>query len=82
MAEGWGGDLLINASGGSVLELRELLSDNGDVVLSGGSSATITVSGTLAYDLSGASQLYYYGDPVVGDTALSGGSVARDMGVP
>jgi hypothetical protein len=81
LSEGWGGDLIIMAAGGSVVNLADLISDSGDVTLSGASSATINVTGMLDYNLSGASQLYYYGEPTLGETALSGGSTAEDMGI-
>ena len=78
--QGYGGDLDINASGASTLRLIDLISDNGIVNLSGASNATINLTGTLSYNLSGASTLDYYGSPAIGSTELSGSSTANDLG--
>lgn len=78
--EGYGGDLDIDASGASILNLADLISDNANVTLSGASEATINITGTLNYYLSGASMLYYYGNPNIGDNELSDASAAEDLG--
>jgi len=61
-------------SGASVLELSNFSVNNADVNLSGVSSATIKLNGRLDANISGASQLYYIGEPTMGDINTSGGS--------
>jgi len=72
--EGYGGDLTINGGGASTLSLGHFISDNADITLSGGARTTVNITGTIDAVLSGGSILYYYGDPIIGDTALSGNS--------
>ena len=72
--EGTGDDLAIDASGGSQLDLEEFPIANADINMSGGSQATINISGTLDADLSGGSRIYYVGTPTLGDTEFSGDS--------
>lgn len=71
---GTGDDLDIAASGASILELGDLPVDDAEVVLSGGSEATIRLDGTLNAEASGGSELYYYGNPTLGNIRRSGGS--------
>jgi len=72
--EGAGDDLIIDASGGSQLDLEDFSIDNATIGLSGGSRATINISGTLDVDLSGGSRVLYVGDPDLGNIDLSGDS--------
>ena len=72
--EGSGDDLLIDASGGSQLDLEDFPIDNAFINMSGGSRATINISGTINVDLSGGSRVEYVGDPDLGDLSLSGDS--------
>ena len=71
---GEAGDLSIDMSSGSQLDFTNFTSQNVNIELSGGSQATINLDGTLDADLSGGSQLYYIGDPILGDIESSGGS--------
>ncbi len=68
----------INVSGGSTLDLEDLPAVDAAVAISGGSDATITVSGTIEGAVSGGSTLYYFGDPTSVDVAVSGGSEIID----
>ena len=68
------GDLAIDASSGSQLDFTDFTVQDANIELSGGSQATINLDGTLDADLSGGSQLYYIGDPTLGDIETSGGS--------
>ena len=72
--EGTADDLNINSSGGSQLDLEGFSADNADINLSGGSSATVNVDGTLDVNLSGGSRVIYVGEPTLGDIDLSGDS--------
>ena len=78
--EGDGEDLDINASGTSTSELDNFIAINADVVLSGASQATINISGILNANLSGASRLYYYGNPTMGNITITGGSTMQNLG--
>lgn len=72
--EGSGNDVSIQASGASRVSLGDFEVTNAAVVLSGASSATLNASGELDADLSGASKLYYVGNPTFGKIETSGGS--------
>ena len=72
--EGMGEDLSIDASGGSQLELEDFPIDDASINMSGGSQATINISGTLDVDLSGGSWVKYVGDPEIGHLEMSGDS--------
>jgi len=76
--EGVGDDLSIDASGGSQLDLEDFPIDDASISLSGGSRATINISGTLDADLSGGSRVLYVGDPDLGDIDLSGDSTVSE----
>ena len=67
-------DLAIEVSSGSQLDFTNFTSQNVSIELSSGSQATINLDGTLDADLSGGSQLYYIGDPTLGDIETSSGS--------
>ena len=68
-------DLTVDGSSGSHLDFTDFIVQDASVELSGGSHATINLNGTLDADLSGGSQLHYYGDPTLGDIEKSGGSI-------
>lgn len=67
-------DLDADASGASHLGLNNFPIHNANVELSGASAGTINLDGTLNADLSGASHLYYIGEPTLGELNTSGGS--------
>jgi len=60
-----------NVRGASKLELYEFAVDNAKVNLRGASEGFISPSGKLDVDLSGASDLCYRGNPVMGKTKIS-----------
>jgi hypothetical protein len=68
---GSAGDLNLKGSGGSHFRLEDLPADNATINLSGGSHATINVTGTLNAKLSNASEVIYIGQPTMGDIDLS-----------
>lgn len=76
--EGVGDDLSIDASGGSQLDLEDFPIDDAAINMSGGSRATINISGTLDADLSGGSRVLYVGEPDLGDIDLSGDSTVSE----
>ncbi len=67
-------DAILEGSEASSLELADFPITNGAVTLSDSSSATIHVTATLDYDVNGASELHYTGDPRMGKQSLSGSS--------
>ena len=73
-------DLTLDGSSGSQLDFADFIVQDASVELSGGSQATINLDGTLDADLSGGSQLHYYGDPTLGDIEISGGSIIDPAG--
>ena len=74
MLRGYAATADLSASGASRLDLFDLQIDEGNVALSGASSAGVTVLEELDADLSGASHLEYDGSPQIGDVSTSGGS--------
>ena len=70
--------LIVDASGGSHIELADFSVGNANIELSGGSHGTINVEGQLDADVSGGSILTYIGDPVLGDISTSGGSTVSE----
>ncbi len=72
--EGSADKMTLRASGASKLKLADFPLEQADVILSGASEATIQVSGRLDIVLTGASKLYYGGDPMIGDIMVSDSS--------
>jgi hypothetical protein len=64
------------SGGGSQADVSGAAAAKATVTLSGGSRATVNVTGSLDYDLSGGSQLRYQGSPTIGRNTTSGGSSA------
>jgi hypothetical protein len=75
--EGSGSDLNLVGSGGSEANLRGFSVRNLDADLSGGSRAAVTMEGQVEGNLSGGSEITYYGNATLGSTDLSGGSAIR-----
>jgi len=74
--EGAANVLTVSGSGGSHLTLSDFPVHNATVNLSGGSSATVNLDGSLEGDVSGGSHLKYVGEPTDVDVNTSGGSTA------
>jgi len=72
--EGSANDIDANVSGASRLNLGSFTVNNADVNFSGASSGTINLTGRLDANLSGASRLWYIGEPMMGDINTSGAS--------
>ena len=72
--EGSANEMDATASGASHLNLDDFVVNNVDVNLSGASSGTVNLDGRLDADLSGASNLWYIGEPMMGDIDTSGAS--------
>ena len=73
------GDIRVEASGASRVDLPNLTVNNADVTLTGASDASINLDGKLDMSLSGASSLNYTGTPVLGEINLSGGSTIQNI---
>ena len=71
---GAGGAVRGNASGASTLDLEEFTAASADVEASGASTVTINTGGQLDARASGASNIYYLGNPTLGNLEESGGS--------
>jgi len=72
--EGSANDMVADVSGASRFNLDDFTVNNADVDFSGASSGTINLDGRLDADLSGASTLWYIGEPIMGDIDTSGAS--------
>ena len=71
---GSGKNYYIECSGASHINLRNFSGENAVINLSGASVSTLNVSGSIRADLSGASVLYYVGDPSFTRLHISGES--------
>jgi hypothetical protein len=72
--QGSADDISIDASGASRVNLTDFAVLTADVHLSGASSAVVNVSTRMDVDLSGASDLEYFGSPKLGKLNMSGAS--------
>jgi hypothetical protein len=72
--EGSANDIDANVSGASRLNLDDFTVNNVDVNFSGASSGTVNLNGRLDANLSGASTLWYIGEPTATDINTSGAS--------
>ena len=71
-----GTDLVLTAGGGSAAKLAGIPFQRAQVTLREKSFADVQVTGHLTYTLRGGSILQYEGDPLLGDTSVSGGALA------
>ena len=67
----------VTAGGASSADLSQFPADKANVQLSGASRAVLNVTSNLDYDLSGASNLEYSGNPSIGKSQSSGASNVR-----
>jgi len=72
--DGSANDMVASVSGASRLNLDDFTVNNADVDFSGASSGTVNLNGRLDADLSGASRLWYIGEPIMGTIDTSGAS--------
>ena len=75
--EGTAGDVVLEVSGASSVNLGDFTVADASVGASGASSVTVSASGTLDVDVSGASRLYYTGSGTLGSVAVSGASTIK-----
>jgi hypothetical protein len=71
---GSGQETTIDVAGGSQIDLSNFPVAEVTVNAAGGSTATVNASGRLNADASGASQIHYLGDPILGEIDSSGAS--------
>jgi hypothetical protein len=64
-------------SGASKADLTDFLLNNADVELSGASEATVNVKEQLDIVVSGASRLYFLGNPTMGNVEVTGASTVK-----
>jgi hypothetical protein len=67
-------DVSVDASGSSEVDLADFPASDGTVNASGASTVTVNLSGRLDVDASGASDVYYLGNPEMGNIDSSGSS--------
>ena len=67
-------NMTVEGSGASQIDLSDFAVADAKVKLSGASAATVNPSGTLDVDASGASDVYYLGNPTLGNVDTSGAS--------
>ena len=72
--EGSADDMVADVSGASSFKLDDFIVNNADIDFSGASSGTVNLTGILNADLSGASRLWYIGEPTMGTIDTSGAS--------
>jgi hypothetical protein len=67
-------NITLKTSGASKAELIKFSIQNADIEISGASNVTINLNGKLNARVSGASNLYWSGTPIMGDIQTSGAS--------
>lgn len=72
--DGEGGNTTLKLSGASKAELSRFPLQNADIEISGASNAYITLNGRLNARVSGASNLIWSGEPIMGDIQITGAS--------
>ena len=70
--------LVVGASGGSDLDLSDLVVDSMVIDASGGSDVTVNVTGEIVGNVSGGSDLVIGGEPARQDIEVSGGADVRN----
>jgi hypothetical protein len=75
--QGTANSIVLNASGASNVNLNYLPLNYADVTLGSASEATIDVKETLDIVASGASRLYFLGNPTIGNLDISGASTVK-----
>ena len=71
---GSGGNLTLDASGSSDVDLSDFPVTDAKIDTSGASTVTVNASGRLDVEASGASDVYYLGEPSMGTIETSGAS--------
>ncbi len=74
---GSAGDVTIDASGSSEVDLADFTATNANINASGASTVTVNLSGRLDADASGSSDIFYLGDPTLGQIDTSGSSTIQ-----
>jgi hypothetical protein len=72
--EGSADKMVAAVSGASRFNLADFAVNDVDVNISGASTGTVNLDGTLDANVSGASTLFYIGEPVMGTISVSGAS--------
>jgi hypothetical protein len=74
---GSAGDVTIDASGSSEVDLADFPASDANVNASGASTVTVNLSGELDADASGSSDIFYLGNPTLGQIDTSGSSTIQ-----
>jgi hypothetical protein len=74
---GMGVNFTMKVTGASRAELSKFPAQNADIEVSGASNAFTSLNGRLDANVSGASNLYWSGSPIMGDIQTSGASNLR-----
>ena len=69
--------LVLEVSGASKMDMTDFSLNDASLELSGASEATLNVKGRLDAQLSGASRVYFYGNPEMGNLDVSGASTIK-----
>jgi hypothetical protein len=70
-------ELALDASGASHIDLYDYPVHNAKIKLTGASQCTVNLNGKLDVTLEGASRLDYAGQPVMGETRVTGASTLK-----
>jgi hypothetical protein len=71
---GSGGNVSIELSGASQADLEDFAVNDAVINFTGASDGSLEINGRLDVSLSGASELQYSGNPILGDLDITGGS--------
>lgn len=70
-------NIKVKVTGASKIELNKFATQDADVEISGASNGSINLNGKMNANVSGASNLYWEGTPIMGDIQISGASNLR-----
>ncbi len=70
-------NITLNVSGASRVDLADFSLNDANIEISGASEATLNVKGRLDSVLSGASRLYFHGNPTMGNISVTGASTIK-----
>jgi hypothetical protein len=71
---GSGGNVRIELSGACQADLEDFAVNDANIRFTGASSGSLEINGRLDVSLTGASELRYSGNPILGDLEITGGS--------
>lgn len=74
---GSAGDLALGVGGGADVDMSDFVVEDARIEASGGADVVVNVSGRLNVEATGGANVYYLGNPTLGDIESSGGGSVK-----